>query len=170
MEYLRFLKYHSLDLGSVLKYVMAQRGVSGKQLSQATGILPQRISDYINNRRKITAEVSLQLEKALEIDRVGYFWYIQSNNELYKATNSQPLPTPDLSKIKKYIFWDCNIEKLNWQHDRIKIIQRIIEYGDREAIEEISKFYGRDEILEANKRISDKRLQSRRSENISKYL
>lgn len=170
MEYLQFLKYHSLDVGSVLKYIMTNKGVTGRQLAQITGILPQRICDFVNNRRRISALVSLQLEKALDIDHQGYFLYIQSNNDIYKAARQLQHPVPDLSKIKKYIFWDSDIEKINWEADRRKVVQRIFEYGDQDAIEEIKRFYGKETVVSILSDMDDQRLLERRNANRDKYL
>lgn len=171
MEYTRFLQYHSLDTGSVIKYFLNKRGITGKQLAEKSGLTPQRVSDFANNHRRITAEISLKLEKALDINHKGYFYLIQTNHDIYLAEQCNPQSeTPRLSKIKKHIFWDSDMAHINWQSDRKRIIQRVFEYGDDAAIKEIIHFYGASEVKSTLTQITDKRFAERRADNILKYL
>lgn len=170
MEYSRFLNYPSLDAGSVIKYFLNKKGITGKQLAEQSGLTPQRVSDFANNHRRITAEISLKLEKAFGIDHRGYFYLIQCNHDIYLAVKNRPAPTPCLANIKKQIFWDSDINVIDWQSNRRQVIQRIFEYGDESAIKEIIKFYGATTIKSTLAEISDNRLASRRTANIQKYL
>jgi antitoxin HigA-1 len=49
---------------------------------------------------------------------------------------------PDLTKIRKVIFWDADIEKINWKKQSKSVIQRIFERGNSKEKEEIIRFYG----------------------------
>lgn len=170
MEYSRFLQYPSLDVGSVIKYFMTHTGTSGKQLADKCGLPPQRISDFTSNRRRITADISLALEKAFEIEQRGYFYLIQCNHDIYLASKQEVARTPDLSRISSHIFWDSDLHRMNWQANRKKIIQRAFEYGDEQTISEIISFYGRSEVRKQLSEIRDRRLADRRSTNVTKYL
>ena len=171
MEYRRFLQYPSLDAGSVIKYILQKTGITRRQLAEKSGLRPQRISDFANNHRRITAEVSLKLEIALKIDYQGFFYIIQANHDVYLAKNiCKPSNTPDLTKIKKHIFWDSDMARIDWQSSARYIIQRIFEYGDKTAIEEIIRFYGKTRVKYELSQISESRLAERRNHNSSKYL
>lgn len=171
MEYRRFLQYPSLDAGSVIKYILQQSGITRRQLALISGLPPQRISDFANNNRRITAEASLKLENALNIDYQGYFYIIQANHDVYLAKNlCKTGNIPDLAKIKKHIFWDSDMDRIEWQSNARHIIQRIFEYGDETAIEEIIRFYGKTRVKSELSQISESRLAERRNQNASKYL
>lgn len=171
MEYIRFLQYPSLDTGSVIKYFLNKSGITGKQLAERSGLTPQRVSDFANNHRRITAEVSFKLENAFGIDHKGYFYLIQTNHDIYLAShNDMKRETPRLSEIKKQIFWDSDMAKIDWNANRKHIIQRVFEYGDENAIKEIIRFYGASEVKSTLSQIKDKRLADRRDYNILKYL
>ena len=171
MEYLRFLEYPSLDVGAVIKYIMKRSETSGIELAQKSGIPPQRICDYANNRRRINAETSLALEQALNIGHRGYFYLIQTNHDIYTASlKCAKQPTPDLTKISKHIFWDSDISKINWQTNRKQIIQRAFEYGDEQTILELIRFYGHSTVGQLLSQITDRRLADRRRQNAAKYL
>lgn len=170
MEYLRFLQYQSLDAGSVLKYFLDKENITGKQLAQKSGLPPQRISDFVNNRRRISAEISLKLESALGVGHKGYFYLIQTNHDIYLATRDKLKSTPGLSHIRKEIFWDSDISLIDWHANSKHVIQRIFEYGDEAAIKEIIRFYGIDKVKSTLTQITDQRLADRRTTNINKYL
>lgn len=62
---------------------MTKEGISQSQLAERSGIVRQRICDYLANRRRITVEASLNLEKALRIGIEGFFYRIQANHDIY---------------------------------------------------------------------------------------
>lgn len=164
---MRFLQYPSLDVGSVIKYMMTQSHTTGRQLAQMSGLPAQRISDYVNNRRRITVEVSMAFENAFNVDKPGYFYMIQANHDVYCALRENR-KTPDLSKISAHVFWDSDISKMNWQSSRKRIIQRVFEYGDDQTISEIVRFYGEPMIKQVLSELNDKRLAARRQQNSTK--
>ena len=60
--------------------------------------------------------------------------------------------------IKNYL-WDVNFDTLSTQEHKKFIIERVLEYGDTEAIDWMNKTYTKDEIvgiLKTSKRISTK--------------
>lgn len=152
-------------------HVLKREHLTQRELSERTGILPQRINDYILGRRRLSAEISLKLEKALSIDVDGFFYLIQCNHDIYVAlTDKIESEKPDLTKIRRNIFWDTSIENMDWEGNRQSIIQRVFEYGDEIAIMEIIRYYGKDVVNECLEGISDSRLMARRIKNINLYL
>ena len=171
MEYLRFLQYPSLDVGAVIKYLMEHSDITGRELAKKSGLPPQRISDYTNNRRRITAKISFALEQALNIDKRGYFYLIQSHHDIYTASKkTERWQTPNLSNISKHVFWDSDINKIDWQANRKHIVQRAFEYGDALTINELINFYGKTTIEQLLSQITEPRLADRRRHNASLYL
>ncbi|MBU0569595.1 hypothetical protein KKB40_02330 [Patescibacteria group bacterium] len=67
-----------------------------------------------------------------------------------------------MNSIPKYItkyLWDVEIEKLDLQNHSVFIIERVLEYGDLEALWWINKSYKKDIItstLKKSKKISSK--------------
>lgn len=171
MEYERFLADHSLNAGEVLRHAIDMSGMTSYDLSKRTGIFPQRISDYINCRRRISAEVSLRIESALHIDYPGFFYRVQTNHDIYKIeSDKRVMVAPDIARIMPIIFWDTKFDTIDWVQNSKYIIQRIFEYGDEPAIKEIIRFYGKDKVVRTLNEIPDTRLASRREHNASLYL
>ena len=150
---------------------MSKEHLTQRELANRAGIPYQRINDVIANRRKISPEVSLNLEKALNIDHHCFFYQIQTNYEIFTAIAQQSeLSHPNLSLFRKALFWDTDIEKLNWQKNSKWIIQRVFEYGNYSEITETIRFYGKDLIIKELQSIHDTWNAENRIYNLKKYL
>lgn len=168
--YERFLSAPNLPLGAVLSHILKREGMSQRELSGRTSILPQRINDYISGRRRITPEVSFKLELPFDLPCHGYFYLIQSHHDIYLAGKSLPQATPDMTRIRKGVFWDTDLKALDWDGNRYSIIKRVFEYGDDMTINEIVRFYGHSVVREVLESCQEDRLAFIRQRNINDYL
>ena len=50
--------------------------------------------------------------------------------------------TPNLSLIRKSVFWDTDISQIDWDKQKNAVIRRIMERGNTLEIHEIKQFYG----------------------------
>ena len=76
---------------------LAEYGLSQNQLAKAIGISPNRITDIVNNRRRITADTALRL--SLYFGNSPEFWMkLQSHYDLKMARND--LKPGDIKRIK----------------------------------------------------------------------
>ena len=148
--YEQYLSMSAIPAGAILKRILQKEHLSQKDIAKKSAIYPQRISDLINGKRKFTPELSFRLEKVLDIYTVGYFYRIQTNHDIYQYQDEQERKlTPDLSKIHKRLFWEAaSLDKINWIKNANWIIQRAFEYGNKQEIEEIIRFYGREKIIQ----------------------
>ncbi len=85
--------------GEMLKEeFLAEYRVSQNQLAKAVGISPNRITDIVNNRRRITADTALRL--SLYFGNSAEFWMnLQSHYDLKLARRS--LKPGDAKRIKR---------------------------------------------------------------------
>ena len=169
--YEQYLQLSNIPCGAVLNRIMTKEGISQSQLAERSGIVRQRICDYLANRRRITVEASLNLEKALCIGIKGFFYRIQANHDIYTCLKEQTMNNrPNIGYYRKAVFWDTEIEKLDWDKNRQWIIRRVFEYGGEDEILETIRFYGKDVVKEVLSGIADERKVENRNENIKKYL
>ena len=63
--YDKYLKYHNIPFGTILDRIRTKEHLSQRELALRSGIPYQRINDFIANRRRISPENSLRLEKVL---------------------------------------------------------------------------------------------------------
>lgn len=50
--------------------------------------------------------------------------------------------------LPKRLFWDINFEELDWDKAFLFVIERVIEKGSAEDMEEMTRYYGRDKIID----------------------
>jgi hypothetical protein len=125
----------------------------------------------MNNFTFSKHEYYLKLEKALRIGIEGLSYRIQANHDIYTCVKEQAMNYhPNLEHYRKAVFWDTDIEMLDWEKNRQWIIRRVFEYGGEEEILETLRFYGKDVVKEVLLGITDERKLESRSENIKKYL
>src|SRR6202048_3725747 len=84
--------------GEMLKdEFLVEYGLSQNQLAKAVGISPNRITDIVNNRRRITADTALRL--GLYFGNSPEFWMnLQAHYELKMARRN--LKPADAERIK----------------------------------------------------------------------
>ena len=169
--YEHYLTYHHIPCGAVLDRIRSKEHLTQRELASRSEIPYQRINDFIANRRRVSPENSLKLEKALGIDYQCFFYQLQTNYEIFIATKQFSKPqTPDKSKYRKALFWDTNFESLDWQRNSEWIIQRVFEYGNQGEIEETIRFYDKDKVADVLLGIQNTWNSENRENNIKKYL
>ena len=60
--------------------------------------------------------------------------------------NNQPQPN-----LPKHLFWDCHYDKIDWKLNRLFVIDRVIERGNKEEWREMINFYGQNNVINALK-------------------
>ena len=169
--YEQYLQLSNIPCGAVLQRIMTKEGISQSQLAERSGIVRQRICDYLANRRRVTVEASLNLEKALSISICGFFYRIQANHDIYTCMQEQAKSyRPNLTVYRKALFWDTDMEKLDWDKNKQWIIRRAFEYGNEEEMLETIRFYGKECVCAMLSTINDERKAEVRNANIEKYL
>ena len=171
MMYEQYLQLSHIPCGAVLQRIMNKEGISQSQLAERSGIVRQRICDYLANRRRVTVEASLNLEKALQIGISGFFYRIQANHDIYTCLQEQSKSYhPNLSSYRKALFWDTDMAKLDWDKNKQWIVRRVFEYGDGDEIQETIRFYGKENVSALLSMVADERKSEIRNANIQKYL
>jgi HTH-type transcriptional regulator/antitoxin HigA len=64
-------KYYPVEmptLPEIIKYEMAERGITQKELAELLGVSPSRISEYMTGKAEPTLKVARLLNKKLDID------------------------------------------------------------------------------------------------------
>ena len=169
--YEQYLTYHHIPCGAVLDRIRTKEHLTQRELASRSEIPYQRINDFIANRRRISPENSLKLEKALGVDYQCFFYQLQTNYEIFVATNHlSEQATPNKSKYREALFWDTDFNKLDWQHNSEWIIQRVFEYGNEIEIKETIRFYDKKLITKVLHAIKDNWNSENREKNIKKYL
>lgn len=54
-----------------------------------------------------------------------------------------------MPKLDPVLFWDTDIDKLDWQKAYKAVIARVVERGDQQEIDEIVRFYSFEKVVTA---------------------
>ena len=73
--------------------------------------------------------LALKIEEALGMEE-GYFMMLQIYYDIKQEKKKRRNQTPDLSKLRTVIFWDTNMNKIDWQRQYKAVIQRVFERGN----------------------------------------
>jgi len=155
--------------GAVLNREFEKAGIRKSSFALKIGVYPGIITDITKQRRGINAALAIKLEEALGAEE-GYFMVLQAYYEIkqQKIKANASNPKPDLSILRKAIFWDIDPDKLDFMKRQRFVIERIFERGNEAEIREIIRFYGKDNCISIM-RTSTGLIYSARA-NASKYL
>ena len=85
--------------GDIIKDEIEYRGITQRQLSEATGIAYSVINEVLNGKRPVTIEYALLIGKAPDLD-AGTFIHMQSEYDMQMAERNKSF-TARLAKIRK---------------------------------------------------------------------
>jgi len=161
-------KIRGLHPSYIISRELKSRGIKSGELASAIDEHKQTISAILNKKRKITPSLSIKLSKKFDVAH-DYFMLLQASYDVNTilAKNSAK-HRPNLEEFRRTLFWDTDINQIDWEKQRRAIIKRVLERGNSQEITELIKFYGKQEISDEVKLIQNSRLSSFRK-NISDY-
>ena len=140
-------KIKGIPPGAILERELRLRKMKKTELAATINELPQMISYICKGTRTITPKLSLKFDRYFGMED-GYFMVLQTYYDIAKEkSNGQLALSKELPTISKAIFWDTDIEKLDWMRYKKAIIQRVFERGSATDIDEIIRFYGKEEVV-----------------------
>lgn len=160
-------KIKGVHPGAILRRELKIQGLKSSELAISINEHKQTISAILNKRRDINPKLSIKLSKRFSVD-ADYFMTLQASYDVKITLESEIRHTPNINNIRKVIFWDTDINKINWDKNSNSVIKRILERGNQKEINEIISFYGRKAISIEVKKIDNSRLPSF-DNNIKKY-
>lgn len=139
-------KIRGIHPSYILKRELQNEGIKSSELATTINEHKQTISAILNQRRKITPSLSIKLSEIFNVSQ-DYFMILQVSydvNTLVKKKNKAQ--KPNLKRIRPVLFWDTDINKIDWVKQKRAVIKRILERGNQQEIEEIISFYGKGQV------------------------
>src|SRR5580693_5538845 len=113
-----------LHPGIVLERELKKRKLSKGRFAISVNEFPQTLGAITKGKRNMNTPLALRIEHALGIEE-GYFMTLQVFYEIKEEKRKQHQhDIPDLSKLRPILFWDTNMEKIDWQQQKKSVIQR----------------------------------------------
>ena len=138
--------------GIVLERELKKRNLTKGHFAMALNEFPQTIGAITNGKRKMNTSLALKIEQALGLEE-GFFMILQvyydiKEEKLKQAKHEQP----NLNILRPALFWDTQLQKIDWLQQKNAIIKRVFERGNEEEKAEILRFYGKDAVALALKK------------------
>lgn len=133
-----------LHPGPFLERELKKRGIVQGKFALKIGEYPQTLNSILKGKRKMNVALSLKIEKELELPE-GFLMTLQVYHEIREERLANQRK-PDLSKFSRSLFWDTDINTIDWERYKRAVIERVFKIGDEEEKQEIEKYYGTDEI------------------------
>jgi plasmid maintenance system antidote protein VapI len=135
-----------LHPGVLIDKELKKRKIPGSKFAISINEYPQTLSAIMNGRRSINLPLSLKIERELGYDE-GFLMTLQLHHDIKMLKQKESAKhKPDLSKFRKVIFWDTDIEKIDWIKNKRAVIERVFERGNESEKEEVIRFYGKKEV------------------------
>ena len=126
--------------GLYLETELKKRKISKKEFAESVQEHLQTIVSITKAKRKFTPELSIKTDAFLQLDE-GFILTLQAFYEIKKAKEKLDTTKPDLTKIRPILFWDTDIDKIQWKKKKESVLKRVIERGNNQEKEEIFRFY-----------------------------
>ena len=149
----QYEKYRGIHPGIVLGRELKKRAIKQRPFALALNEHPQTFNAITKGKRGISTPLALKIERELDLEE-GTLVILQAYHDIQKVKEQETKPTPDLSILSKSLFWDTDINRIDWQRQYRAVIQRVFERGSENEKKEITRFYGAEKInqaLEASK-------------------
>ena len=145
-----FEKYKGIHPGAVLERVLKKRHLAKRSFALSLPEHPQTLNAITKGKRDLNVALSLKIEQALGLEEgslmtLQVFYDIKKEKEKEKSDFALK---PDLNKIRNVLFWDTDIQRINWTKQYRFIIKRVFERGNDIEKNELLKFYGKEKIQE----------------------
>ncbi len=137
-------KYKGIHPGMILMRELKKKNLKQAPFALSLQVYPQTLNAITKGKRTITPELSLKIDRALGLEQ-GTMHILQAYYEIQKArleTNRHP----DLSILRKALFWDTDVSKIDWEQQYKSVIKRTFERGNFQEKEEIIRFYGNEKV------------------------
>lgn len=145
---IEFEKYKGVHPGAVLERMLKKRHLGKRPFALSLPEHPQTLNAITKGKRDLNVALSLKIEHALGLEE-GSLMILQVFYDIKKEKERNNLiPKPDLNKIRQILFWDTDIQKIDWARQYKFVIKRVFERGNDIEKEELLKFYGSEKIKE----------------------
>jgi len=131
--------------GLILERELKQRHLRKGPFAISLQEFPQTLVSITKGKRRMNTNLALKIENALEIEE-GYFMTLQIHYDIAEIKRRQTGSHPDLSRLRRILFWDTKMENINWEKQRNAVIKRVFERGNDSEKKEIIRFYGIEDI------------------------
>lgn len=131
--------------GIFLERELKKRKLAKSRFALSVNEYPQTLVSITKGKRSMNTPLALKIENALGLDE-GYLMVLQVYYDIAQEKRKQHTETPDLKKLRPVVFWDTDINKIDWEKQKAAVINRVFERGNADEKKEIIRFYGEETV------------------------
>lgn len=144
----RFEKYKGIHPGVVLERELKKRSLKQRPFALSVAEHPQTFNAIARGKRGISTALALKIEKELGLEE-GTLVLLQAYYDIRMEKEKWERAKPDLSLFRKSLFWDADIDRIDWNKHYKAVIQRVFERGNEQEKNELVRFYGEELVQSA---------------------
>ena len=138
-------KYKGIHPGIILERELKKRALQQRPFALSIGEHPQTLNAITKGKRKLNTALALKIEERLGLEE-GTLALLQTYFDINEEKQKRGGSTPNLSLIRKSLFWDTDITMIDWDKHYKAVIRRIFERGNEIEKQELINFYGTEKI------------------------
>jgi antitoxin HigA-1 len=131
--------------GFILERELKARKLAKSRFALSVNEYPQTLVSITKGKRSMNTALALKIEHALGLEE-GYFMILQVYHDIEQEKRRQQTQKPDFTKLRRVVFWDTDMNKIDWEKQKSAVITRVFERGNAQEKKEITRFYGQDAI------------------------
>ncbi|MCD1117529.1 helix-turn-helix transcriptional regulator [Chryseobacterium turcicum] len=135
------LKYKGIHPGIILERELEKRSLKKRPFALSIGESAQTINNITTGKRNIPVALALKIERKLKLEE-GSIVLLQSYYDI-KIEKEKIKESPKLSVLRRSLFWDTEINHIDWDRQYKAVINRIYERGNDDEKNEAIRFYGK---------------------------
>jgi plasmid maintenance system antidote protein VapI len=136
----KLLILRGLHPGFFLDRELRKRGLKKGSFALSIGEYPQTLGAIMLGKRNMNPSLALKIESLLGWEE-GFLMCLQALFDMRSIAQIKSSEKPDLSLIRPVLFWDTDLEKINWQRSRTSVLKRVQERGNEIEKKELQRFY-----------------------------
>lgn len=128
--------------GLILERELKKRNLHKGPFAISLKEYPQTLVSITKGKRRMNTSLALKIEKALGLEE-GFLMTLQVFHDIREIKKKGNKSHPDFTKLRPVLFWDTELEGIDWEGQRDAVIKRVLERGNETERNEIIRFYGK---------------------------
>lgn len=137
-----FEKYKGIHPGAIIGRELAKRKLKQRPFALSIMEHPQTFNSIIKGKRDLPLATALKIERALGLEE-GTLALLQTYFDIEREKKKYAsMRRPDLSRLRTNLFWDTDVNTIDWERQAKAVIKRVFERGNFTEKKHITQFYG----------------------------
>lgn len=131
--------------GIFLERELKKRKLAKSRFALSVNEYPQTLVSITKGKRSMNTSLALKIEHALGLEE-GYLMVLQVYYDIAQEKRRKHSEKPDLTKLRRVVFWDTDVNMIDWEKQKSAVINRVFERGNAQEKKEITRFYGQETV------------------------